>query len=259
MIRTPSPRITLIIGGTLLLLTSALAASAETAPQNIDWRQRFDYWTVRCAQRFQPPTLDTETTLTFKNTHQESGILTAVSSNQVVLETAQGPREYPRTQLAREDRKRLFREDFARANALEQVLQEKQEYARQTVPPAPENIQTQARLLTGAQFAEYAGDLTGLLVNWTGTVSDIELNFFSEYQCLLDLSPSPDSSPPISASFIIPGSHALSINRRQHLGVFGIIKSVRLLAEQIQITLSDASIIIPPEKPSPANDETQDP
>ncbi len=233
----------------LLLVISFPATARAALPAEPDWKSRFDYWTSRHRARFREPRPNTAWAGTRSNGIALSGILTAVTDSGIALADGPVTSLVERTALSREDRTRLFREDYARASALETVLKEKQTYSRQTNPLLPAHLITQTRLLTAVQFEDYANRMAGFLLLQEGWVNDVRPNYFGAAEAVISLTPPAETNQSVICIFPLPMETAATVTKGSVLRFFGPIKSIRARDQNIRITLTEASL---EQAPAPA-------
>lgn len=211
-------------------------------PSEPDWRARFDYWTGRMQSRFVEPVLPMDWSGALKSGVTVTGVLQRISEE--AIEVADGLHEfrYERVALSREDRMKLFREDFARGGALQQVLEEKQAYRLQDNPLLPAHLITKFRLLTTVQFSEYGREKENFLLLQEGWVQDVRLDYFGGAQAVISLTPPEQTNLAVVCVFPVNGEDAQSLKKGAVVRFFGSVRSVRAYPGIIRLTLRDVSL-----------------
>ncbi|MDD2236345.1 MAG: hypothetical protein PHG65_03960 [Kiritimatiellae bacterium] len=225
-----------------LLLFFCVDAALAALPPEPDWKARFNYWTARGRRSFPEPRLNTDWTGTLKSGVTVTGVLMQVTESGVEVADGMNTSRYERIALSREDRMRLFPEDYARGRALERVMEEKHTYQRQSNPLLPAQLITKLRLLTSVQFDEYARGLSGYLLLQEGWVQDVRLDYFGGSQAVVSLTPLDQDGLAVVCVFPVDAEEAGTLQKGAVIRFFGPIRSVRAYPGIIRVTLRDISI-----------------
>ena len=96
--------------------------------------------------------------------------------------------------------------------------------------------------MTEAQIKQYARELKGKEVHWSGWVEDVNETMFGTYEVWVDMDAPDEMFSVQDVTFDVPADVALKLRRDQKINFTGSIDSALNVLESTQINLSDATI-----------------
>ena len=111
------------------------------------------------------------------------------------------------------------------------------------IAPSFEEIESQVKSMTEAQWKAYLPTLKGLrVVDWSGWVTDVDKGLFGDFTLWLDMDP-PGSFSIQDIYIPIPESIALEFQKEQQVTISGIIDHVSELLGSISVTFEEGAIL----------------
>lgn len=108
--------------------------------------------------------------------------------------------------------------------------------------PPYETIRLEMERMTEAQFKNYARELKGKQVTWTGWVEDVNEKAFGGYELWVDMDPPDKAFSVQDVTFDVPDELALKFQKDQVVSFSGTVTLVMDVIGSTQVSLSNVSV-----------------